>query len=67
MMTLTEKHDFTLANGWVEVMQGYYAKKEWIGKIDYYIAAVDLKQAYKEAVQMNVQAQLPSYKELYGK
>ena len=66
MTTLTEKHDFALANVWVEVMQGYYAKKEWIGKIDYYIA-VNLKQAYKEAVQMNVQAQLPSYKELYGK
>jgi len=66
MMTLVEQHDFTISNGWIEVMQGYYAKQEWIGKIDYYIAAVGLQQAYKEAVQMNRQAQLPSYKEVYG-
>lgn len=63
MTTSTEKHDSTLANGWVEVMQGCYAKKEWIKNIDYYSAAVDLDHAYKEAVQMNIQAQLPSYKE----
>jgi len=67
MMILTEQqHDFVIANGWIEVLRGYYAKKEWIGKIDYYSAAVNLDDAYKEAVQMNIQTQLPSYKEVYG-